>query len=564
MSSSEPTAAPRPLVAISPVLVVLVLLTAVSNLLVLVGPIFMLQVYDRVLSSRSVPTLVALTALVVVLYGFAATIDLIRSRIAARIAALTHRSLSELAFRHAIHPTNMRSDEIRDADTLRNFLGGAGPLSLMDLPWLPIYLALIFVLHPILGWLAIGGSLIMIALLIANELSSRRVAKEISAVALDRSHKTEEATINREVVAAMGMTEAVAGRWRAISDRLLLAQTSASDHAAFFGAFGKSFRMLLQSGVLAAGAYLVIIGQLSPGLMLAASVITARALAPVEQVVAHWKSFVAARQAIARMRKWPERTQAARTILPRPTQSLTASDLWVTAPGSDRPLIGNINLALEASECLVILGLSGSGKSSLARALVGVWPTLKGEIRLDGAELGQYGAEAGEAIGYLPQEVELFDGTIADNIARLTQNYETAEVLLAATSSGTNRLITHLPDGYDTRIGPRGTALSAGQRQRIGLARALYGNPFLLVLDEPNSNLDAEGEAALMAAVQDAKARGAIVVIISHRSSIVTGADKLLYVAEGRQVAFGSRDEVLDLINRRRPASTIAEVSRFA
>jgi PrtD family type I secretion system ABC transporter len=503
-----------------------------------------------VLGSRSIPTLVALTLLIVVLFGFAGLIDMLRGRMTARIAALVHDRLAANAFRQAIRVGGTgKTDPVRDLDMLRGFIASPAPVALMDLPWLPVYLVIVFLLHPLLGWIAVGGSGVMVALLLINERLAQGTAARTGALALERQRQLEDMRSNAEVIAAMGMGPAVAARWQGAADQLSTAQLGGSDQTAFFSSFGKSFRMLLQSGVLAAGAFLVIVGQMSPGLILAASVITARALAPVEQVIAHWKGFVAARQALARIRQWPAATTAPATALPRPRRTLAVQAATVANTADRRVLVADVNFEISAGQGLGIIGVSGAGKSSLARALVGVWPLARGTIRLDGAEVSQYDpATLGRSIGYLPQDVELFEGTVAQNIARFEPNPDSGEVLLAATGSGTHQLITQLPLGYDTPLGPRGMTLSAGQRQRIGLARALYRDPFLLVLDEPNANLDGEGEAALIAAVGAARARGAIVVIIAHRPSAITAVDKLLYLNAGRQILFGDRDEVLQKV----------------
>lgn len=533
-------------------LVALGLISLVSNLLMLTGPLFMLQVYDRVLASRSVPTLVALTLLVVGLFAFYALLEWLRSRMTARFAAafeaLTAAPVFSAALRLRAAPGT--PDPIRDLDTIRGFVAGPGPLALFDLPWLPVYLAIVFLFHPSLGWLAVGGAVVVTGLLLLNERASRRPAEALARALARRQGFADDARANAEPVLAMGMLGDVTARWRGAAVAAAQSQFGAADLGGLYAAATKAFRLLLQSLVLALGALLVIEGQLSAGLMIAASVVTSRALAPVEQVVAHWRGFVAARQAgrrIGALLAAAERP-ARELELPRPKERLEVRGL-VTGPEPRRVLVNGVTFTLEAGEALGVLGLSGSGKTSLSRALVGVWPVLAGEVRLDGAELGHYDwARLGPAIGYLPQVVDLFDGTVAQNIGRFRPDATSEAVLRAARLAEVHELVSALPDGYDTPLGPRGAALSAGQRQRIGLARALFGDPFLIVLDEPNANLDHEGDLALQAALGAAKRRGAIVIIVAHRPSAIGIADKLLYLQDGRQVAFGSKAEVLERI----------------
>lgn len=530
----------------------------------LTGPLFMLQVYDRVLASRSLPTLVALTLLVCVLYGFYAFVEWLRARMAIRFAGTIDEAIAADLFRAAVRLRLMpagttEADPVRDLDSLRQFASGPGPLALFDLPWMPVYLAIVFLFHPLLGWLATGGALIITTLLIVNELLSRRPSEDLTRAVTLRQVRTEDARLDAEPVMAMGMLDAVTTRWGAAASAMVAAQHRAADWTSFYASITKAFRFLLQSGVLAVGAFLVIEGEMTAGLMIAASIVTSRALAPVEQVVAQWRGFLSARQALRRIGLLLERFAApSRTMqLPMPTESLAVRQL-ATGPGpQQKPLVAGINFSLRAGEALGVLGLSGSGKTSLARAIVGVWPVLQGEVRLDGSELFHFDqAQLGAAIGYLPQVVDLFDGTVAENISRFRPHASSEAVLRAAALAQTHELITALPEGYDTRLGERGAVLSAGQRQRIGLARALYGDPFLIVLDEPNSNLDFEGDAALTAALTAAKQRGAIVIIVAHRPSAIAAADKILFLQNGRQTAFGPKDDVLRSITQ--PPAVIA------
>ena len=534
-------------------LLALGVMSLATNLLVLTGPLFMLQVYDRVLASRSVPTLVALFVLVAGTYAFLALLELLRSRMAARFAGAFEASLAPEVFRASLRtglaPLGLaRPDAVRDLDSIRSYLAGPGPLALFDLPWLPVYLAIVFLFHPALGWLATGGALVATILLVINErLSGRPIAEASAAMAL-RQSLGDDARANAEPVFAMGMQDDVTARWRARSMALAEVQSRGSDVGALYTSVTKSFRLLLQSAVLALGAYLAIRGELSAGLMIAASIVTSRALAPVEQVVAQWRGLTAARQALRRTEQLlaTQPSPAARLSLPDPQFTLEVRH-FATGPDLHKPpLVSGVGFVLAAGEAMGVLGLSGSGKTSLARGLCGIWPVLRGEVRLDGSELTHFDpVQLGRRVGYLPQSVGLFDGTVAENTARFRADADSGTVLEAARLAGVHDLITSLPDGYDTRIGSRGVALSAGQRQRIGLARALYGDPFLLVLDEPNANLDFAGDNALTTALTAAKARGAVVIVIAHRPSAIAVCDKLIYLVNGRQSAFGAKEEVL-------------------
>ncbi|MDB5541128.1 MAG: Type secretion protein [Devosia sp.] len=536
------------------------LVSLLANLIMLVGPIFMLQVYDRVLPSRSLPTLWALLLLVVALYGVYALIETLRARMAARFASLVDARLSPRAFEAGlkgklqVHDT-VPADPVRDLDSIRQFLSSSGPAALLDLPWMPIYLATVFLLHPMLGSVTLGGAAVMSGLLVVNELSSRRPSRELAAATARRQVQSDDARASAESVVAMGMLPAITRRWEAASAELSRAQQQAGDRNGLYSSLTRAFRFLLQAGVLATGAWLVISGDISGGIMVATSIISSRALAPVEQIVGQWRGFVGARQAWQRLRGALRAAHATLPAvqLPAPRHSLTVRQLS-TGPGARTRLVEGISFDLAAGEAMGILGLSGSGKSSVARALVGAWPVLQGSVRLDGSERGHFDPhQLGRSVGYLPQQVELFAGTVAQNIARFTAGGDEAALFAAARGAQVHELIAALPEGYNTQIGERGAALSAGQRQRIGLARALYGEPFLLVLDEPNSNLDSEGDAALTGAVRAAKARGAVVIIVAHRPAAIAAVDKLLYLRNGRQQAFGPKDDVLRQITRPAP-----------
>jgi ATP-binding cassette subfamily C protein PrsD len=535
---------------------VLFALSVTSNLLMLTGSVFMLQVYDRVLPSRSIPTLVALTGLIVVLYCMYAMVEWIRSRMAGRLGGLIHDRFAEALFPATVRlklrgSHGGRASPIHDLDVVRLFIAGPGAISLLDVPWVPLYIGLAFMLHPWLGAFALGGGVLIAGLLVINELHSRRPALATTAAASERSSLASDAEANAESIIAMGMLGAVTRRWGLAADNLARTQQRSADRTAFYGSITKGVRYLLQSAVLALGAYLVIQGQATGGLMIAASILTSRALAPIEQVVMQWRGFVNARQAAARLAQVLASTEipVRPTQLPLPTNRLNVEELATGVDPQRGLVVHDVSFELVAGDGLGIIGLSGSGKSSIARALVGVWPVLRGAVRLDGSQISHFDpVELGGAIGYLPQAVELLDGTIAENIGRFSPRHDTEAILKAARAARVHDFIITLPNGYETRIGTNGSDLSSGQRQRIGLARALYGDPFLIVLDEPNSNLDMEGDQALTEAIADARKRGAIVVVVAHRPSAIAAINKLLFMRDGHQVAFGNKDSVLHQI----------------
>ena len=534
----------------------LFIISLVSNLLMLAGPLFMLQIYDRVLSSRSLPTLMAFVIMITAVYIFYAFIETVRSRMSLRLANLLDHAIGEKLFEASIRlrlATGQAAtmDPVRDGDSLRTFLAGPGPLALLDMPWVPVYLAVVFIIHPFLGWLAVGGAILITILMIINEFVLRKPSKDSAAAANARQRQTDDARANAETVVAMGMIGDVGRRWMQRTGDMLTTQRVTSDRANFFSSITKATRLLLQSLVLGLGAYVVIRGEMTGGLMIAASVVTSRALAPIEQTIAQWKQFITARQAWDRIKRYmtaaPDRSRE--TMLPLPKGTLSVRQLAAGPPGATTAIIAGISFELEAGDGMGVLGLSGSGKSSLARTLCGVWTPGAGEIRFDGSLLQHYDpTQIGQIIGYLPQRADLFDGTVAENIARFQPGASSEDVIAAARLANVHDLISSLPNGYDTQVGTNGDNLSAGQRQRVGLARALYGNPFLVVLDEPNANLDAEGDAALTDSIRAVRARGGIVIVVAHRPSAVIAVDKLLFMKGGRQVVFGPKNDVLKQI----------------
>ncbi len=531
--------------------------SGVVNILMLAGPLYMLQIYDRVLASRSVQTLIALTVFLVGAYAFQGLLDVIRSRIVTRSAMLLDRHLGTTVHAAVIRLAILSRhageahQPIRDLDQIRAFLTSGGPIAIVDLPWMPVFLAICFLIHPWLGLASLGGVIVLLLMTLLTERASRVPARETAREAGVRTIMAEADRRNSESVVAMGMARSLANRWSAANDRYLAAIGRSSDVVSSFGSLTKILRLLLQSVILGLGAYLVIRQELTAGAMIAASIMMGRALAPIETVIANWRTFIAARQSIKRLSEILQRVQTdrARTELPKPMRSLDVEHVAVMAPGVQVPIIANVQFQLSAGEALGVIGPSAVGKTSLVRTLVGIWQPARGSVRLDGAALDQWDPEnLGRCIGYVSQSIDLFDGTIAENIARMEYEPDSEAVLRAAQAAGAHEMILRFPSGYDTRVGEAGAILSAGQRQRIALARALYGDPFLIVLDEPHANLDSEGEVVLQQAIQAVKTRGAIVIIVAHRPSALAVCDKVLFVANGVQQAYGPRDEVLQKV----------------
>ncbi|CAN7519526.1 type I secretion system permease/ATPase [Bosea sp. LjRoot90] len=542
--------------------VVVGVFSGVINLLMLGGSFYMLQVYDRVLSSRSVQTLIGLSLLLLAAYVLQGFLDGIRVRLLARIGARFDEVVSPAAFAagQKLPLLGFRPEQalqpVRDLDQVRGFLSSLGPTALLDMPWLPLFLAGAFFLHPWLGWLVVAGGLVIVVLTWLTELKSREATKALLASGSARQAIAEASRRNAEALTAMGMAPAFQRKWHELNLRHVRDWLAGSDATSGIGAFAKVFRMVLQSAVLGLGAYLAMHNEISGGAMIAASIMASRALAPIEIAVAHWKGFVGARQGLKRLRQVldsPAFAIAERTALPAPRHELTADGLIVAAPGKQAPILQGVSLSLKAGQGLGIVGPSASGKSTLVRALVGVWRPLKGEVRLDGAALGQWEpSELGRHIGYLPQDIELFEGTVAQNIGRFDEDAKDEAIVAAAMAAGAHELILRLEQGYDTRIGEAGMTLSGGQRQRIGLARALYGEPFLVVLDEPNSNLDRDGDEALTQAIRKTRERGGIVIVVTHRQTAIAGVDHVAMMADGRIQAVGPKEEILQKVLKQR------------
>ncbi|MCA0273254.1 MAG: type I secretion system permease/ATPase [Proteobacteria bacterium] len=532
------------------------------NLLMLTGPIFMLQVYDRVLGSRSEETLLALFMLVIFLFAMMGLLDAARARVMARLSARFQTALEARVFRASIARAALLPGDtpaalgLRDLESIRQLLSSPVFLALFDLPWAPLFLLAVFIFHPWLGWLAVAGGALLIAVTWANQVMTRRGVLA-SQMALQRADRlAEQLRDEADLIQSLGMRGAGFTRWMGARDTALREALAAGDATGGFSTFTRTFRLFLQSAMLGLGAYLVLQGQLTPGAMVASSILMGRALSPVEQSIGGWALVQRAQDAWQRLSQLlsaqPE--EPPRTALPRPSAMLEANQLTVAPPGQNQAALRMVSFKLEPGQALGIIGPSGAGKSTLARAITGAWKPASGWIRLDGAALDQYDPDVlGDHIGYLPQRVTLFDGTIAENIARLSPTPDDAAVVRAAQKAAAHQMILDLPQGYDTRVTQSGGRLSGGQIQRIGLARALYGDPVLLVLDEPNSNLDNDGSLALNTAIRTMKQEGKGVIIMAHRPAAIQECDLLLMLDNGVRRAFGPRDEVLKALVRNAP-----------
>ncbi len=545
------------------------LFSALVNVLMLTGSIYMLQVYDRVLPSRSMPTLVALSLIVAALFILLGVFDWLRQRILSRIGVELDRKLGGPVL-GAILGAQLRGvpgggQLSRDLDSVRSFLSGVGPTTLFDLPWIPLYAGLCFVLHPYLGWTLVGGAVILIVLALLTEALSRRPSAEVAHSGAERMALIEAVRRNAEAVAALGMGQRVTRLFERLNDRHVASNIGASDVTSGLGSISKVIRFMLQSAMLGVGAWLVMNDQASAGVMIAASVLSSRALAPIELAISSWRPFIGARQAWSRLKPALAMAEEAPQVAPeRPTRRVTLDHVFVAPPGSQVATVKDVGFTLEAGHGLAVIGPSASGKSTLARSLVGVWPVQRGSLRLDGATLDQWPEETrGAIIGYMPQDVQLFAGTIAENIARFDPAMSEDAVRAAARAAGAYDLIVGLPKGFETPIGEAGGVLSGGQRQRIALARALYGDPFLVVLDEPNASLDSDGDAALTAAIAGVRARGGIVVVVAHRPSALASIDQVLILADGQVQAFGPKEEVLRKSLAARPGPSAASSPKF-
>lgn len=529
------------------------LFSAAINILMLVPILYMLQVYDRVISSGSLSTLGMLTLIMVFLMAASGGFEWVRSRILVSASNKIETALRERVF-NATFQYSLNSGSagggaqpINDLTQLRQFMTGSGLFAFFDAPWFPIYLAVMFMFHFWFGIVAIVAGIVMVALAYATEKVTTNKLKDANVESNRVMAQVTGSLRNAEVIAAMGMIDNVRQRQQAGADKVLFLQTEASNAAGILGMLSKSFRVITQSLILGLGALLALEQQISPGMMIAGSLLLGRALAPIDMLVGTWKGFSVARAQYERLGQLLERIPAdADTMsLPAPTGQLSVEHVYVTPPGAAAPVVRGVSLELAAGEALGIVGPSASGKSTLARALLGLWPTGGGKVRLDGADIFAWDRrELGPYVGYLPQDIELFDGTISENICRFG-TIEPEKIVEAARISGVHEMILRLPAGYDTVIGGSGGVLSGGQRQRIGLARAVYGKPKLLVLDEPNSNLDDQGERELVVALQRIKEEGCTIIVITHRTMVLACVDKMLVMKDGMAVSFGPRQQVL-------------------
>ncbi len=546
------------------------LVSAVVNLLSLTSPLFMLQVYDRVLASASVPTLVGLSILALALFAFQCALDVIRGRVLTRIGEHVDRRFSRDVHEAVIRGPLVAKTSgdglqpLRDLDNVRGFVSGSGPTAFFDLPWMPFYLGLCFLFHIWIGVTALVGAVLLVALTLVTNMYSQKPVREATLENMTRNRMLEASRRNAEVVEAMGMGERLRKRWDASNDAYLKANRAAGDVAGGLGTLSRTLRVVLQSVILAVGALLVIEQKATGGIMIASSIMMGRALAPVDLAIANWRSFIAARQSYARLiNLLAQVPPVSRTLaLPAPRRDLDVQHIVVAPPGEMRPTVSGIGFRLSAGSALGVIGPSGSGKSTLSRVLAGAWRPVAGKVRLDGAAFDQWDRKAlGQHIGYLPQGVELFQGSIAQNISRFSEEPDAGAVVAAAKAAGAHELILEFDKGYETDIGEAGSALSAGQRQRIGLARALYGEPFLVVLDEPNANLDADGEEAVIRAVASIRQRGGIAIVVAHRPSAIAATDHVLMMENGKMRAFGPREEVLARVLK--PSTAPAQAKGF-
>jgi PrtD family type I secretion system ABC transporter len=532
--------------------------SCVVNILMLTGPLFMLQVYDRVLASGSVPTLLALSAIVLVLYVYYGFLEYIRSRIMVRVGrkfeeGLRHRVfdvMSQLTLRRA---ANVGGQPISDLNVVRQYLSSNGPLAFFDMPWVPIYLLIVFMLHFWLGVAGLVAAIVIFALAVWTEASTRTPLGKANVAQAKAVMMTDEARRSAEAMHALGMRGVLRSRWASVQQEALDYQTVASDAGGKLSAASRVVRLLVQSGMLALGAYLAIKGEISPGAIIASSIIMGRGLAPIEQAVGNWQQFLGARKAMDRLVKVLGQVppEAQRMQLPAPKSHLDVENLVVMVPGQEKPILAGLSFKVEPGQGLGVIGPTGAGKSTLARVLTGVIPATRGAVRLDGASIEQRSVDDyGSIIGYLPQDVQLFDGTVAQNISRFQDNAKPEDIVAAAQIANVHDMVTRLPQGYDTPLGENGARLSSGQKQRVALARALFGNPALIIMDEPNSNLDAEGEVALDRAIRLALQRGAAVVVVAHRPSALQAVSHLLVLNEGKAAVYGPRDEVLKKVTR--------------
>ncbi|WP_109513428.1 type I secretion system permease/ATPase [Pseudomonas ovata] len=523
------------------------------NALMLVPTFYMIQVSGRVVPTSSTPTLIMLTLILTILMLTLGSLEWVRSRIMVRISnrldVLLSRDVYRASFKKALNSGGMdaSAQPLNDLTSLRQFLTGNGLFAFFDAPWLPIYTAVMFLFHPWFGWMTVASAIVLVVLAFLNQRYTGKALADANQQSVIANLQTTKTLRNAEVIESMGMLDTLMGRWAKRQRRVLVLQSNASDKSSVISSISRIFRLWAQSMMLAIGAYLVILHEVNPGLLMAGSLLLGRALSPIDQMIGSWKGFISARVQYERLNETMEHLNAEpqRMTLPDPEGHIQVENLVVSPPGAKSAVIRNISFVTPAGSIVGIVGPSGAGKSTLARALLGIWTPKGGTVRLDGADISSWDKELlGPHLGYLPQDIELFEGTISDNIARFGK-VDPDKVVLAARMAGVHELILQQPDGYDTVIGSEGINLSGGQRQRVGLARALYGSPRLIVLDEPNSNLDDVGERALSVALQKVKETGATVFIISHRPSILSRLDRVMVLSNGTISMYGAREQVI-------------------
>lgn len=532
------------------------------NLLLFVSPLYMLQIYDRILGSRNEITLLMISLIALFLLFIYGLMEFIRSRMLVRAGLQFDEVLSSAVFSRAVklrlsNPASGAEYILSDGDKVREFMTGTGILTFFDAPWTPLFIAVCFLFHPWLGYLALAGGIVIFSLALINEYATKQKLRDANTAAQGASQFAGAVLQNAEVIRSMGMEKALGERWKARHGEMLSAQASASDRSGAILTFQKFFRMTIQSAILGLGAYLALHQEISPGIMIAASIMMGRALQPIEQGVGQWKQFVAARQAHERLKGLFDKISGdeQRTELPTPKGQIAVENLTSIIPGTRTPFLKSINFNINPGETIAVVGPSGSGKSSLIRHIVGVWPAMSGTVRIDGADISHWDAEQlGQHLGYLPQEVRLFSGTIAENISRFSGG-ESEAVVKAAQMAGVHDLILRLPDGYETQVGDNGQQLSGGQRQRVGLARAVYGMPRVMILDEPNSNLDSDGETALLEAIKLMKDEGVTVVLVTHKTNLLAVCDRVLVLRDGTMQAFTTPQELFKPVNA--PVATV-------
>lgn len=551
-TADKPTPLNLALLSVRPAILIAVFFSMFINILALVSPIYMLQIYDRVLTSRNQLTLLFITIIVIFLFVVYAALEVLRTQVLVRAGIKFDATLSAPTFRSVLDSTLLRrggeSQAFRDMDGVREFITGAGLIAFCDAPWVPVFLVFCFILHPYFGILATVAGLVILGLAVANDFVTRAPIQQATLASISAQNDVSSTLRNSEVMRAMGMWRGLQNRWQVRRDDLMGWQASASDRGGTIMAVIKFVRQAVQTLILGGGAYLAITGKISPGAMIAASIIVGRALAPIEAGVGQWKNFINARSSWDRLQNMfrSNADEVERMSLPAPKGRLLAEAASVMPPGAQRPTLINASFVLEPGTTLGIIGPSAAGKSSLVRGLVGVWPIVAGAIRLDGFELRQWDPlQLGQHIGYLPQDVELFSGTVAQNIARFTE-FESEDVIEAAQIAGVHEVIQALPQGYETQIGDGGASLSGGQRQRLALARTIFRKPALIVMDEPNANLDSEGEVALSRAIAHMKSLGRTIVFVTHKTNLLAFADKIMILQNGVITQFGDRDDILN------------------